>query len=225
MDLLVLCPSRGRPREAHEALQSFRTTALSGKADMVLIVDSDDPKIEQYLERDTIVQVEPTGNMVAALNIGVIDAINFWKPRYVGFVGDDHRFRTPGWDEKVIAALDEMGGGFVYGDDLAQRQNLPTQVFMSASIVRELGWMALPTCKHLYVDNAWLALGEAIDHIKYLPEVVIEHLHPAYGKSEWDEGHIRVNSQDMYTVDGAAFRNWFESGQFTTDVEKAIKAL
>lgn len=224
MDLLVLCPTRGRPLDALETKKSFEATN-AGRSELMFIVDSDDSRLSQYVKNGTVIQVPPLGNMVAALNTGAFEAMEFFNPKYLGFVGDDHRFRTLGWDVQVVEELNRMGGGFVYGDDLAQRWRLPTQIFMNASIVRALGWMALPTCKHLYVDNAWMELGKAIKRFHYLPDVVIEHLHPAYGKGEWDENHVRVNSPEMYDHDGKAFERWMQHGGFEADVERVVGIL
>jgi hypothetical protein len=68
--------------------------------------------------------------------------------------------------------------------------------------------MAPPTLTHLYVDNAWLDLGRALESITYLPDTVIEHLHPHAGKAEPDEGYERVNGDAMYDADRAAYDAW-----------------
>ena len=126
----------------------------------------------------------------------------------VAFMGDDHRPRTKGWDTDYLDALDDLGTGMVYGDDLFQGEKLPTQIAMTVDIVRAVGWMAPPALRHLYVDSSWLALGKAADCIRYLPDVVVEHVHPAHPdgpKQAWDEGYKRVNSQAMYRRDGFNF--------------------
>jgi hypothetical protein len=71
--------------------------------------------------------------------------------------------------------------------------------------VRELGYMAPPELVHMYVDNWWLALGRGARCIRYAPDVVVEHLHPAAGKAEWDDGHKRVNAPEMYRRDEQTF--------------------
>jgi hypothetical protein len=139
--------------------------------------------------------------MVEALNVAA-ESVNEFA---VGFMGDDHRPRTKGWDTAYLAALIQMRVGMVYGDDGWQHETLPTQIAMTTDIVKALGWMAPPALVHMYVDNWWLELGRAAGCIRYLPDVVVEHMHPVAGKAEWDEGHRRVNQQAMYHVDGATF--------------------
>lgn len=222
--LLVLCPSRGRPDAAVATNETFtKTRANSWRTSLKFVLDADDPTAERYSDLSTIV-LEPdrTGNMVKALNSAAIDVAPFYD--IVGFVGDDHRFRTTGWDDAIREAIANLGSGFVYANDLAQRENLPTQVFISSNILLALGWMGLPSCHHLYIDNAWKVLGSNLDRMRYLPNVVIEHLHPAYGKGEWDEGHVRVNTGEMYHHDAMAFEAWMRSGAME-DIARARAAL
>jgi len=130
---------------------------------------------------------------------------------YIGFLGDDHRPRTPLWDAKLVKAIEnqERGEfravGVAYGDDLFQGENMPTACIMSADLVRWAGVMNPPGCTHLYLDNFWKLLGQSVRNLKYVPEVIIEHLHPYAGKAEWDAGHRRVNSDSMQQHDALAW--------------------
>lgn len=225
-DLLVLCPTRGRPAAAREAHESFRATVTREGSEIMFVVDDDDPELTTYLaEGYASLHQPPPGNMVIALNTAALWAIDHLSPKYIGFVGDDHRFRTKGWDQAFVDLLDQRGGGFVYGNDrFWPNGEIPTQIVMSASIVSALGWMGLPGCTHLFIDNAWRHLGEETKSIFYMPDVVIEHMHPAGGKAAWDEGHLRVNTPEMYGHDGRVFEQWVASSA-AEDVERVRSAL
>jgi hypothetical protein len=116
----------------------------------------------------------------------------------------------------------------VYGNDLLQGANLPTAVFMTSDIIRALGWMVPPSLQHLYVDDSWRDLGRSAACLQYLPDVVIEHVHPfALGadhrpKAELDDGYRRVNAPGVYAADEAAYRAWHRSGAFARDVQAII---
>jgi hypothetical protein len=141
--------------------------------------------------------------MVGALNAAV-DLIAPRTPRAIAFMGDDHRPRTKGWDTAYLEAL-AAKPGMVFGNDRIQGMELPTQIAMSASLVRALGHMAPPVLKHMYVDNYWLQLGVEADCITYLPDVTVEHLHPYAGTAEVDEGYLRVNAREVFDRDEKAF--------------------
>ncbi len=94
---------------------------------------------------------------------------------------------------------------------------------MSSNIVRTLGYMAPPCLEHLYVDNSWLAWGKGIDRLRYLPDVVIEHLHPEAGKAERDASYDATNSNEQYQRDFAAWAT-YATGGLQEDIEK-LKGL
>lgn len=212
-DLVVIVPSRGRPQAAAELAEAFTETSTADTR-LAWSFDEDDPRLPDYPDREAV--IGENQSMVEALNKAALHYARggFFKndpPFAVGFMGDDHRPRTKGWDKAYIDALRELGTGLVYGNDLLQGERIPTQVAMTADIVRTLGYMAPPKLGHMYVDNAWLALGRALDRITYLPGVIIEHLHPLAGKGEWDEGYNRVNSPGQYDRDRVFFQLWLHS--------------
>ena len=144
--------------------------------------------------------------MVKALNFSAMYRATDDNPPFaIGFCGDDHRPRTVGWDQAYLDALREMGTGIVYGNDLLQGEALPTQVAMTSDIIRALGYMAPPDLVHMYADNWWRELGRRAGCLRYLPDVIVEHMHPVAGKADWDEGHKRVNAPEMYDRDATTF--------------------
>lgn len=207
--LCLIVPSRGRPTNVQRLTEAVEQTSL-GEAQLVVGIDDNDPKRAGYVDVPCVkVMLAGHPTMIDKLNsIATYEAQAY---EFIGFAGDDHVPRTKGWDKAIIEALDRLPGpGIVYCNDLFQGPNLPTSVFMHSSIVLALGWMAPPTLQHLYCDNAWKALGEALGSIRYLPDVVIEHVHPHAGKAESDEQYERVNSGERYAADQAAFDHWFE---------------
>ena len=211
-DLLVITPSRGRPQQLHEMVDAVRSAAL-GSVEVIAGVDLDDPLLDEYRALASCrLVVGPRQTLSGWTNMLARSAVNDWTPapRYLASLGDDHRPRTPGWDLKLIEAIERFGaaGGFAYGDDLQAGQSLPTAWVVSADIVRTVGWMMLPAAEHMYVDTAVLALGQAAGRIAYLPEVVIEHLHPSAGKARWDESYIESRHPDRCAADWKAFNAW-----------------
>ncbi|MFH8805289.1 glycosyltransferase family 2 protein [Streptomyces sp. NPDC017936] len=223
--LAVLVPTRGRPQNAIRLQQAFDDTD-SLNAVPVFVVDSDDPELPVYWEaagdraiRHITVHEGATGTgMTAALN----HAARHFAGEYeaLGFMGDDHLPRTAGWDAHVLGALGTGEPRIVYGDDLLQGERLPTAAFMPSRMVRALGYMAPPVLRHLYVDNFWLALGLHLDGLRYLPHVVIEHLHPAAGKASMDARYAAVNATEADMLDRQAWRRFRDGDGFASALRR-----
>lgn len=218
-DLVVIVPSRGRPNAVAELADAFVETCTAGTA-LIVAVDGDDPA--PYPK--SALRVQESGTMVSALNLAAAYALETLSPLAIGFMGDDHRPRTHGWDKAYVDALRELGTGIVYGDDLLQGAILPTQFAMTADIVRALGFVAPPTQKHLFVDNYLKDLGQQARCLRYLPDVIVEHVHPVAGKVGWDEGHQRVNAPAMYNHDRIAYMRFQAQGGLADAVAK-VQAL
>lgn len=220
MSLVVLCPSRGRPDKAKECYQAFLDTRHLTSTEMRFVLDEDDPAGSSY---DVPLFHVKRGRP------GMTDALNeaaalMWDPfDIVGFIGDDHRFRTSGWDEMFTSVLRQSGPGLVYGNDLI-RDDIPTQIFGSSVIWKTLGWMALPTARHLYLDNTWRVLGDSLERLFYMPDVIVEHMHPTVGKAAWDAQYQVVNDPALYSSDGQAFAAWLADGA-EADVERVRAVL
>jgi hypothetical protein len=221
MMLAVITPTRGRPQRFAELVKAIRTTADRGNVTVWAGVDDDDPSDYEGSLRanlaDTgitvIVRRGPRRSLCAWTNTLAREALDAPDPpQYLASLGDDHRPRTAGWDRKLIESIQDIGGGFAYGNDLFQGAALPTSWVVSADVVRALGWMMLPACEHLFVDAAILALGQNTGRIVYRPDVVIEHVHPAAGKTDWDQSYMASNAPERYTADAAAFHAWKADG-------------
>lgn len=221
--IAVMVPSRGRPRNIDGMLEAWDHTA-TGPAEMFVCVDDDDPTLDEYraieLPLWARLFVGPSERLGGALNRVAHVLAEFYDQ--VGFMGDDHRPRTEGWPCDIEAAF--APGSVVYGNDLIQGAALPTAVFLDARIVRTLGHFVLPGQQHLWMDNYWKTLGEQLGTLRYLPDVVIEHLHPIAGKAEWDEHYTANNSAATWEHDEALYKEWV-AHQMPHDVARIREAL
>ena len=80
--------------------------------------------------------------------------------------------------------------------------------------------MTFPGCIHLFFDNFVKQLGLDLEYLKYLPDVIIEHLHPVAGKAEMDEGYARVNQPKWYEQDLLTLQRYLASAQYAELVRK-----
>lgn len=211
-ELAVIVPSRGRPGNIEQLIEAFDKTTDPKLTHLVVAIDNDDPTAQEYIDGAYLsgcdLIIGPPSRMCPILNRV---ALGYLDHPAIGFMGDDHRPRTEGWDHRVVEALTQLRTGIVYGDDLIQGPNLPTAVFMSSSIVATLGYMVPPGLDHLFADNSWLTWGKRLNRLRYLPEIIIEHVHPLAGKAASDEGYERNNSGATWDHDQAAFDEYVKT--------------
>lgn len=224
----MVIPSRGRPDRARDAVQAIRDTAVLVDTSVILAVDSDDPRLDEYRALRwsghaaevmlVVLQPDETGDLTRATNTVSLRVADD-PDAIIGNVGDDQLARTVGWDLSVVNAM--TAPGVVYGNDLFQGERLPCGgVFLHASIVQALGWYALPVCSHLFIDNAWGDIGRGMDALRYLPEMVFEHMHPLAGKAEWDAGYELANGRDTTDRDRIAYEAWRDGPGRVADLRK-----
>lgn len=235
MTVTVVMPSRGRPERAFEAVKALCDMASLISTSVVVPIDLDDPTFDEYTSLFfvkpghfgpgvTIVPLrgDETGNLVRATNTVAMRIARDDPDAIIGNLGDDHIVRTRGWDRLVRDAFTEPG--IAYGDDLLQGEELPTAPFISARIVLALGYYFLPDLAHMYVDNAVRDIGVQSGTLRYLPELIIEHMHPFGGKAEWDHGYKRVNAEEPVRIDRLRYESWREHAM-ATDVGRVRAAM
>ena len=214
----VIVPTRSRPHHLPELLDAWDATAEGGWCRLVVAVDGCD-HVDRYLAVDlpdwAEIRVEPWRRLAGTLN--AVSAT--LDDPAVGFMGDDHRPRSAGWDRRVAETLAETPMGVVWGDDLIQGADLCTHVFMDNAIIGGLGFMVPRNIQHMYVDNFWMLLGRNLGTLRYLPDVVIEHSHPVANRRGWDDQYKTVNHPDQYARDHAAFAAYLAS-DFADDLAK-----
>lgn len=223
MSTLALCPSRGRPDKARETLSSFLETRNDPASRIVFVVDRDDPTLRDY-PAEYIHVVAPTGCMGDALRAATVLAV-LKDATSVGMIGDDNRFRSPGWDVILDGHL-TANVGVAYGDDGFQHQRLPTSWWVSRRLVDVFG-LAPAGLRHLYMDNWWRSLAQGAGCLRYFGEVSIEHLHPHVTEGpNWlqsaksDATYARGNSRQNIVNDREAFDQWERRGR-REDVRRA----
>jgi hypothetical protein len=225
-ELITIVPTRSRPFNVRRVVDAWvDTAAFADGAELVFVIDVDDPAFEAYKQELTAAAAAipferqvmtwlPAAEwrpLVPKLNRMATYLTETRKPFALGFAGDDHVPRTRGWARAYVDELRD-GAGIVYGDDGFQHENIPTEWAMRTEIVTTLGRMVPAPVQHLYCDNAIRDLGKATDLLRYLPHVSIEHMHPVASKAPSDEQYDRVNGQAQYRTDRRAYRDWKRHG-------------
>jgi len=216
--MLIIVPTRSRPENVAKVVRAWEDTDAFRHADLCFAHDNDDPAKGGYLQAFAEMDVPAHGArfmsmpkwlpLVPKLNGAASTYAEYFGYFAIGFAGDDHLPRTHGWAARYLEKLIEMGTGVVSCPDGYRGDRLPTQWAMTADIVHALGRMVPAPVEHLYCDNAVWDLAEAAGCYAYLEDVLIEHMHPLAGRSEWDAQYRNVNRPAQYRRDQAAYRQW-----------------
>lgn len=237
-DLVIITPTRERPQRL-ERLYNATMNTTSLDTSIVACVDDDDPRLPDYAALEaccsklTVLRGPRrslsawTNDTAARLLDGAV--LGTGVPRFLASLGDDHVPETGAWDQRCATAIDALAGdlgGWAWGPDGIRRDMLPTWWVMSTPVVRRLGWVMLPGCEHMYVDNATKVLAEQSERACYLPDVLVRHEHPVDPTGKYrhlvDDSYLHSNRHEQYALDAQAFRRWCEGPGLRDDVVKLI---
>lgn len=211
--IAVVVPSRGRPGRCTDMVTTvLATSSFPVRVLVVIPPEQDLVAYAPVVAAGAELMRAPSG-FVKCLNAGAALALRDPRVDVIGAFGDDVAFRTPGWDVAVEAVMP----GIAYGDDLIHGRNHPTAVWVSRVIVEALGWVGLPTIGHQWADDVWKRLGQESGTLHFVEGVIVEHLHPAVGKAEWDDTYRAITgatpeASEQGKRDFGAFEAWLEDG-------------
>lgn len=211
----LIVPTRARTDLLDRLLTSVRVTASRlSRIEVVLYVDDDDEETLAYERPDMrlVKHVGPRttmGRMTRA-------CCRRSTERNLFLLNDDVVFRSPGWDEVVLAAVGQYPDGvaLVYGNDLHQGGRLPTFPILPRVTCELLGWVCPGEYLRAYIDahlvDVFLHLRQhGHDRICYLPQVIFEHLHADAGK-----GGPESASSERWTEDELTYIVWAEERKY-----------
>lgn len=188
----LVCPTRYRPDGFAAMVESaYMTVEDADRVQVVAYIDDDDPRLGDYRNTDH--------QLVVALVVGERCTLSDAWNRAAAVAGgdvlmlcaDDLRFRSLAWDALVAdtAATFPDGIALMYGRDGHADERMATHPFVTSRWVDTVGRFTAPYFAADYVD-LWLHdVAKRIGRAVYLPEVLVEHMHPSYGKGQWDDNH------------------------------------
>jgi hypothetical protein len=218
--LAIAVPTRGRP---HNLERLSKAAAQTCKTNYHIFARIDDDDKSVYPELDNVTYVKgPRIFFTNSLN-ELAEIVMNEGYTHIAILGDDVLPETDGWDEKMISALSELG--VVYGSDGLEHlhgPDLPTHVIVPTEMYRRLGWIGLPTSRHLFCDNVWRELGKLTEFI-YLPDVKLSHLHRWNKSAPDDQTYREANDKIKREKDRIAFETW-RDGDGLVQARKALLA-
>ena len=203
--LAITVPTRGRPHNLERLAKAVKETCKL-EYELFARIDEDDSSVYPELDNVTYV-VGPRIFFTASLNelAKIASEQDF---THVAILGDDVLPETIGWDEIMVNSLPELG--VAYGSDGLEHlhpPDLPTHVVVPMEMYRRLGWLGMPTSRHLFLDNAWRELGRLTEFI-YHPDVKLSHLHRWNKAAPDDKTYREANDKQKREDDRIAFETW-----------------
>lgn len=187
----LVLPTRGRPDQFAEMVESAARTSVVG-VEVVAYLDDDDPYAGAY--RKALYPL-PT-RFVVGERCTLSDTWNRAAEQAAGDIlmmaADDLRFRTLRWNvtvEGCMRGLFPDGIGVLYGRDGHADRRMATHPFVGRRWTQVVGRFTAPYFCADYVDLWFHDVATRVDRLAYLPGVLVEHMHPSFGKGEWDETH------------------------------------
>lgn len=214
--IAAIVASRERPDRLDSLLQAAADTDTRHVEWFVGLDDDDE---HNYPRRDGV-------NYIVGKRAGLIGVCNALAARVwddypiLGQFDDDQWPRTRHWDVQVIRAMEKLGGGLVYTNDGWMGEQTPVCPFWSSAFAKRIGWLYHPDLRHLFADNTVLELARSVGRVAYLPDVLIEHVHPILEKAEWDDSYRESNSGETWSHDEAVFKGYVASQQFRDHVDQ-----
>jgi len=189
----LLCPTRSRPGAFASMVASAAATAAHPEdIEVIAYIDFDDPELQDY---GAGVSGGVTVSHVVGPRCVLSDAWNRASRGARGNVwmmaADDLRFISLGWDDIVNDALnwypDDIA--LLYGRDGHADERMATHPFVTRRWVDIVGRFTAPYFQADYCD-LWLhEVAKKVGRAVYLPQLLIEHLHPSFGLGTWDQTH------------------------------------
>jgi hypothetical protein len=223
--IAILIPSKGRPQQLSECVRSFAETTQGGSVDFFALLDDDDPDLSQYRAWGTTVDVIPLVTAPGRFGPKVNEAVKLFRLHsHFAFLGDDVRCRSVGWDTRVRREFADLPGGtgIVYPDDGQRGESYANHFVVSRDIVDALGYAWMPGLEHYWGDCVLNTLGRDLGLMRYLPDVLWEHLHTSIGKSSRDQTS-EWNDQTM--LPGQATYQAWERGEGRVQDREKVRAI
>ena len=193
----IIVPTRNRPQNVRRLIQSVLDTSDNiGDIEFCFFVDEDDvdtvPVLSEMAEKMIIKATQ--GEAMKDIPTSKSFMHNALLKDAVGPIihqgADDIVYKTPGWDTKVKEAFDKFEDkiALVYAPDGFQGGDVPicTHGFFHRNWIDLVGYINPPYFHIAYGDTWVTEVAEAIGRRVYLEDVIIEHIHPAAQKAQWD---------------------------------------
>lgn len=204
MRILYKYPTRERPEKFFQSLDNFYSLVSHDNYQILVTLDIDDPTVtnidfkQRILKYDNLKCFWGTSHgKVSAINRDMCFADNF---DILVLLSDDMHLQ-PGFDIEILKAFEDGFKGLAHFPDGIVNERLCTFSVMHSSFYEYFGWIYNPAYESIGCDNEQHEVAIILGEYKYIPIVIVRHLHPAYGMAPNDDLYRRNEDPVLYTKD------------------------
>ncbi len=188
----LLMPTRGRPELAERLVASVvDQSSRLDRVEVVIYVDEDDTG-SHHLASERVVIKRIIGPRIGmgACNSACLAAA---RGDIIVLANDDMVIRTPGWDAKLAGLHAGIPDGIylAYANDMFKDSSVCTFPILSRTTCEMLGDPFPGAYRGSFIDTHLMDIFRRLRHagfdrVRYLKDVVFEHLHHRTGKAPFD---------------------------------------
>lgn len=188
----ILVPTRKRPLNVIRLVDSaLRTADEPSKIEFLFYVDEDDATFKIDFKKNTRIKVVVGPRTWISLAHNVLYTHSSGEILMYG--ADDIVFKTAGWDKSIKDTFNNMSDKIclVYANDgVDQSQSIARHGFIHRRWFNITG-SAFPSLRNVPIDLWCTEIANKINRLRYLDDVLIEHVHFRQGKkAQIDQTYI-----------------------------------
>lgn len=195
--------TRNRPENCKRFIDAWIKTKAS--TPVYVRIDDDDSTLDELTSlswpKDFKIVVGKREGLRAAMQELYLENPN--EPWY-GLLADDLVPQTENWD--ILLAERAGNKNISYPNDLGGKPKLPTHPVVGGDLTRALGWFGFPVVQHLYVDTVYQYIGNQLNNLYRMEDVIVEHVHPFWNKTDSDK--IYSENKQRAARDKENYLNW-----------------
>lgn len=212
MRILYKLTTRSRPQLAERAIRSVIDNSVSEDYRIWVTVDFEDRcdySLISTLKNVCVCSAKETGSKISAINRD-LDFIKDMEWDILVNLSDDQVFIMKGFDDMIRNQFEDYDvDGYEIDPDLdyfvhfpdGNRSDLCTMSIIGREYFNRDGYIYNPEYLTECCDDEAQEVAKLRGCYKFVNEHIFNHLHPAYGKSEWDSNYVENMTIDKQSKD------------------------
>jgi hypothetical protein len=211
MKVLYKVTSRQRPDNLKRTLLNIKAMATNPDYLICLTLDEDDktvnnPDFFNWIGQNFGIELHTffgkSKNKIDAINRDV-DKFKVWD--ILVNVSDDQVFTIKGFDQKIIDAFQFSNGTDLFLHFRDTNHDIIDALCTLSIIGRDYfnrdGYIYHPSYHSVWCDNEGQEVAKKRGCYRFIPDVIFDHLHPAYGKAKQDQLSRKTESAAIHKID------------------------